>query len=172
MAGTYIPSTEGPMDLKSVAIRIPEDANVIIGQAHFIKTVEDLAEIMVTTVPGARYGLAFNESSGPCLVRVEGNDADLKSVAVENAQAIGAGHVFVLLLREAFPINVIDRVKACMEVCTLFCATANPVEVIVAESSQGRGVLGVIDGAAPKGVETAKDAAARKELLRKFGYKR
>jgi len=159
------------MDLKSVSIRIPENTNVIVGQAHFIKTVEDLAEIMVTTVPSARYGLAFNESSGPCLVRVEGNDADLKTVAVENAQAIGAGHVFVLLLRDAYPINVLDRVKACMEVCTLFCATANPVEVVVAESGQRRGVLGVIDGDAPKGVETAKDAAARRELLRKFGYK-
>jgi len=159
------------MNLTSVSIRIPEDTNVIIGQAHFIKTVEDLAEIMVTTVPNAHYGLAFNESSGPCLVRVEGNDADLKSVAVENAQAIGAGHVFVLLLRDAYPINVLDRVKACMEVCTLFCATANPVEIIVAESTQGRGVLGVIDGAAPKGVETAPDVAARKGLLRKFGYK-
>jgi len=160
------------MDLKSVSIRIPENTNVIVGQAHFIKTVEDLAEIVVTTVPSARYGLAFNESSGPCLVRVEGNDADLKTVAVENAQAIGAGHVFVLLLRDAYPINVLDRVKACMEVCTLFCATANPVEIVVAESGQRRGVLGVIDGAAPKGVETAKDVAARKELLRKFGYKR
>lgn len=159
------------MDLESVPIRIPENVNVIIGQAHFIKTIEDLAEIMVTTVPTARYGLAFNESSGPCLIRVEGNDADLKSVAVENAQAIGAGHVFVLLLRDAYPINVLDRVKACMEVCTLFCATANPVEIVVAESGQGRGVLGVIDGAMPKGVETAKDAAARKELLRRFGYK-
>src|SRR5262245_40184556 len=133
------------MELESVAIRVPEGANVIIGQAHFIKTVDDLAEIVVATVPTGRFGLAFNESSGPCLVRLDGNDLDLQRVAVDNARAIGAGHVFVLVLRECYPINVLDRIKSCMEVCTVFCATANPVEVIVAESSRGRGVLGVID---------------------------
>ena len=127
--------------------------------------------IVVTTVPQAKYGLAFNESSGPCLVRAEGNDAALKATAVENAQAIGAGHVFVLLLRDCYPINILGRLKDCPEVCSIFCATANPVELILAESSQGRGVLGVIDGARPKGVESDQDLAARKEFLRKIGYK-
>ncbi len=159
------------MDIKSVAIRLPSGSNVVVGQSHFIKTVEDIAEIVVTTVPQAKYGLAFNESSGPCLVRAEGNDAALKATAVENAQAIGAGHVFVLLLRDCYPINILGRLKDCPEVCSIFCATANPVEVIVAESSQGRGVLGVIDGARPKGVESDQDLAARKEFLRKIGYK-
>jgi len=159
------------MDIKSVAIRLPSGSNVVVGQSHFIKTVEDIAEIVVTTIPQAKYGLAFNESSGPCLVRGEGNDAALKATAVENAQAIGAGHVFVLLLRDCYPINILGRLKDCPEVCSIFCATANPVEVIVAESSQGRGVLGVIDGARPKGVESDQDVATRKEFLRKIGYK-
>ena len=159
------------MDIKSVAIRLPSGSNVVVGQSHFIKTVEDVAEIVVSTVPQAKYGLAFNESSGPCLVRAEGNDAVLKATAIENAQAIGAGHVFVLLLRDCYPINILGRIKDCPEVCSIFCATANPVEVIVAESSQGRGVLGVIDGARPKGVESDQDVAARKEFLRKIGYK-
>ncbi len=159
------------MDIKSIAIRLPSGSNVVVGQSHFIKTVEDIAEIVVTTIPQAKYGLAFNESSGPCLVRGEGNDAALKATAVENAQAIGAGHVFVLLLRDCYPINILGRLKDCPEVCSIFCATANPVEVIVAESSQGRGVLGVIDGARPKGVESDQDVATRKEFLRKIGYK-
>ncbi len=159
------------MDIKSVAIRLPSGSNVVVGQSHFIKTVEDVAEIVVTTVPQAKYGLAFNESSGPCLVRAEGNDTALKATAVENAQAIGAGHVFVLLLRDCYPINILGRLKDCPEVCSIFCATANPVELILAESSQGRGVLGVIDGARPKGVESDQDLAARKEFLRKIGYK-
>ncbi len=159
------------MDIKSVAIRLPGGSNVVVGQSHFIKTVEDIAEIVITTVPQAKYGLAFNESSGPCLVRAEGNDSVLKATAVENAQAIGAGHVFVLLLRDCYPINILGRIKDCPEVCSIFCATANPVEVIVAESSQGCGVLGVIDGARPKGVESDQDVAARKEFLRKIGYK-
>lgn len=159
------------MDIKSIPIRLPSGANVVVGQSHFIKTVEDIAEIVVTTVPQGKYGLAFNESSGPCLVRAEGNDAALKATAVENAQAIGAGHVFVLLLRDCYPINILSRVKDCPEVCSIFCATANPVEVLVAESSQGRGVLGVIDGARPKGVESDQDVAARKGFLRKIGYK-
>jgi uncharacterized protein len=159
------------MDIQAVAMRLPSGSNVVVGQSHFIKTVEDVAEIIVTTVPQAKYGLAFNESSGPCLVRAEGNDAALKATAVENAQAIGAGHVFVLLLRDCYPINILGRLKDCPEVCSIFCATANPVEVIVAESSHGRGVLGVIDGARPKGVESDQDVATRKEFLRKIGYK-
>lgn len=159
------------MELKSVAISLPENSNVIIGQSHFIKTVEDIAEIMANTVPQGKYGLAFNESSGPCLVRAEGNDAELKQKAIENALAIGAGHVFVLLLRDCYPVNVLGRIKECFEVCNVYCATANPVEAIVAESTQGRGVLGVIDGSRPKGVETESDVRARKEFLRKIGYK-
>ena len=159
------------MDLRSVAIRLPEATNVVVGQSHFIKTVEDIAEIVVTAVPQGKYGLAFNESSGPCLIRAEGNDPELKGVAIENAQAIGAGHVFVLLLRDCYPINVLGRLKDCPEVCSIFCATANPVEMIIAESVQGRAVLGVIDGSRPKGVETDQEIAARKAFLRKIGYK-
>jgi len=159
------------MEIKSAAIRLPDGANVVVGQSHFIKTVEDIAEIVVTTVPQGKYGLAFNESSGPCLIRVEGNDAALKAAASENARAIGAGHVFVLILRDSYPINVLNRLKDCPEVCSIFCATANPVEVIVAESAQGRGVLGVIDGSQPSGVETDQDAVARKSFLRRIGYK-
>jgi hypothetical protein len=159
------------MDIRSVAIRVPDGVNIVIGQAHFIKTVEDLAEVVVTTVPQGKYGLAFNESSGPCLVRVAGNDASLQASAVEHAQSIGAGHVFVLLLRDCYPINVLGRIKDCAEVCTVFCATSNPIELIVAESAQGRGVLGVIDGLRPKGVEKDADVAARKGFLRTVGYK-
>lgn len=159
------------MEIESVALRLPEGANIIIGQSHFIKTVEDIAEIMANTVPQGKYGLAFNESSGPCLVRAEGNDEELKKRAIENALAIGAGHIFVLLLRDCFPVNVLGRVKECFEVCNIYCATANSVAVIVASSEQGRGVLGVIDGSRPKGVETAEDIRARKEFLRKIGYK-
>jgi adenosine/AMP kinase len=159
------------MDIRSVAIRVPDGVNIVIGQSHFIKTVEDIAEVVVTTVPQGKYGLAFNESSGPCLVRAEGNDDSLKASAVEHAQSMGAGHVFVLLLRDCYPINVLGRIKECPEVCSIFCATANPVEVIVAESAQGRGVLGVIDGSRPKGVEQDKDVAERKGFLRKIGYK-
>ena len=159
------------MEIKSAAIRLPDGTNIVVGQSHFIKTVEDIAEIVVATVPQGKYGLAFNESSGPCLIRVEGNDAALKVAAMENAQAIGAGHVFVLILRDCYPINVLNRLKDCPEVCSIFCATANPVEVIVAESAQGRGVLGVIDGSRPSGVETEQDSAARKSFLRKIGYK-
>src|SRR5512147_1471681 len=131
------------MELHSVKMHIPEGANIIVGQTHFIKTVEDLYEVMMNTVPGAKFAIAFNEASGPCLVRVEANDDALRAAAVANAQAIGAGHVFVVLLREAYPINVLGRIKDCFEVCSVFCATANPVEVIVAQSEQGRGVLGV-----------------------------
>jgi uncharacterized protein len=160
------------LELQSVRMAFPADANIIIGQSHFIKTVEDLYEAMVTTVPQARFGLAFNESSGPCLTRAEGNDDELRAAAVTNAQALAAGHVFVLLLRNAYPINVLHAVRNAPEVCTIYCATANPVEVIVARSEQGGGVLGVIDGSAPKGVEGPADVTARHEFLRKIGYKK
>jgi hypothetical protein len=160
------------MELKSVTMEIPEGANLILGHSHFIKTVEDLYEAVVNTVPGAKFAIAFNEASGPCLVRVEANDDELRKAAIANAQAVGAGHLFVVLLRQAYPINVLGRIKECFEVCTIFCATANPVEVIITESAQGgRGVLGVIDGTSPKGVEGASDVAHRKEFLRKIGYK-
>lgn len=159
------------MELSTVPIEIPEGANVIVGQAHFIKTAEDLYEAIIGSVPGVKFGLAFNEASGPCLVRVEGNDESLRETAIRNAQAIGAGHVFVVVVQNAFPINLLHRIRETPEVCSIFCATANPVEVIVAQGERGRGVLGVIDGCSPKGVETPADVTARKELLRKFGYK-
>ncbi len=159
------------MELKSVRMNIPEGANLILGQSHFIKTAEDLYEALVNTVPGAKFAIAFNEASGPCLVRVEANDEELRAAAIANAQAIGAGHVFVVLLRKAYPVNVLGRIRSTFEVCSIFCASANPVEVIVAESPQGRGVLGVIDGASPKGVEGPDDIKHRKEFLRKIGYK-
>ena len=161
------------MEIKSVAMNIPEGANLIIGQSHFIKTVEDLYEIMVTTVPGATFGIAFNEASGPCLIRTEGNDEELVSAAVQNAQAMNAGHVFNIVMKGGYPINVLNSIKQCQEVCRIFCATANPAEVIVAQSEQGCGVLGVIDGFSPKGVESAKDKEDRSNLLRKIiGYKK
>lgn len=160
------------MELKTVTVTLPDESNVIIGQTHFIKTVEDLYEIVVGSVPGARFGLAFNEASGPCLVRYDGNDEALQQAAVATAREIGAGHIFVLFLRNAFPINLLNQVKACPEVCRVFCATANPLQVVVAETEQGRGIVGVIDGAAPKGVEAAADREWRREFLRKIGYKR
>ena len=159
------------MELTSVTLEIPEGTNIIFGQTHFIKTVEDLYEIMVGSVPQARFGMAFCEASGACLIRVEGNDQELKKVATRNAQAVAAGHTFVLLLRDAYPINVLNAIKSCAEVCSIYCATANPVEVILVESSQGRGVMGVIDGFSPKGVEGPADLQWRKDLLRKIGYK-
>jgi len=159
------------MDLLTVRLKIPENANLILGQSHFIKTAEDLYEVVVNTVPGAKFAVAFNEASGPCLVRVESNDDELRDAAVSNAEAIGAGHVFVLLVRQAYPINLLSRVRDCFEVCSIFCATANPVEVVVAQTEQGRGVLGVIDGASPKGVENPEDARHRHEFVRKIGYK-
>ncbi|HAJ32900.1 MAG TPA: adenosine monophosphate-protein transferase [Candidatus Atribacteria bacterium] len=160
------------MELKTVRMEFPEDTNIIIGQTHFIKTAEDLYEVMITAVPRAKFGLAFNEASGPCLVRAEGNDSELKTLAIKNVKVIGAGHVFVIILKDAFPINVLDGVKRCSEVCSIFCATANEVEVIIAETDLGRGVLGVIDGNSPKGVETDKDVQERKEFLRMIGYKK
>ncbi len=160
------------LEMKSVRLEFPAEANVIVGQSHFIKTVEDLYEVIATTVPQAKFGLAFNEGSGACLIRSEGNDDRLKQVAIRNAQAIAAGHVFVIVLLNAYPINVLNAVKSVPEVCSIFCATANPVEVIVAESEQGRGVMGVIDGSSPKGVEGEADVKWRHDLLRKIGYKR
>ncbi|MCL6480625.1 MAG: adenosine-specific kinase [Firmicutes bacterium] len=160
------------MELETVRMQIPEGANLILGHSHFIKTVEDLYEALVNSVPGIRFAIAFNEASGPCLVRVEANDDVLRQAAIANAQAIGAGHTFVVLIRQAFPINVLGRIKDCFEVCTIHCATANPVEVIVARTAQGRGVLGVVDGSGPKGVETEADVTKRKEFLRTIGYKR
>jgi len=159
------------MELLSVRLQIPDGANLILGHSHFIKTAEDLYEAVVNTVPGAKFAVAFNEASGPCLVRVESNDDELRRAAIANAQAIAAGHVFVLLIRQAFPINLLSRIRDCFEVCSIFCATANPVEAIVAGTEQGRGVLGVIDGNSPKGVETAEDVGIRREFLRKIGYK-
>lgn len=161
-----------PLELMTVTIEKPDDVNVILGQAHFIKTVEDLYEAVAGSVPQAKFGLAFCESSGECLVRVEGNDEGLQAMARDNALAIGAGHSFILFLRDCFPINVLNAVKNIQEVCTIYCATSNPAEVIIAESAQGRGILGVIDGLPPKGVEGPDGVAWRRGLLRKFGYKR
>jgi adenosine/AMP kinase len=159
------------MELKTVPIENPDELNLILGQSHFIKTVEDLHETLVQAVPGLRFGLAFCEASGPRLVRRSGNDAELEWLAVRNAQAVGAGHSFIVFLREGFPVNVLNAVKMVPEVCRIFCATANPVQVVVAEEGDGRAILGVVDGASPLGVETDDDIAERKELLRRFGYK-
>ena len=160
------------VELLTAHMEIPAEANIIIGQSHFIKTVEDIYEVIVTTAPQARFGLAFNESSGACLVRSEGNDPALRDTAVRNALALAAGHVFVLLIQNAYPINLLHVIRNVPEVCSIFCATANPVEVVLARSEQGRGVLGVIDGTSPKGVEGDADVAWRHDLLRKIGYKR
>ena len=160
------------MDLKTVRLEIPDNGNVILGQSHFIKTVEDLYEAIVNTVPQMKFGIAFNEASGACLTRVEGNDPELKAIAARNAQAVAAGHAFAIAMRDGYPINVLGRIREIPEVCSIFCATANPVEVIVAETAQGRGILGVIDGSSPRGVEADVDAQWRHGLLRKIGYKR
>jgi adenosine/AMP kinase len=159
------------MELKTVAIEKPEDINFILGQSHFIKTVEDMYEAMVNAVPGVKFGLAFCEASGPCLVRYTGTDDDLIELAKTNAENLGAGHSFILFMKDIFPINVLNAIKNLPEVCRIFCATANPVEVLMVETEQGRGILGVVDGFSPKGIETEEDIAARKEMLRKFGYK-
>ncbi|MDH4161734.1 MAG: adenosine-specific kinase [Nitrospirota bacterium] len=159
------------MDIAVIPVPVPEGSNIILGQTHFIKTVEDLYEVIAGAVPGAKFGVAFTEASGPCLVRVEGNDGELRTAAASALEAIGAGHVFCVYLRNAFPVNVLNQIKACPEVCRIFCATANPLEVIVASTGQGRGVLGVVDGFPPKGVETDADRGERKEFLRKIGYK-
>jgi adenosine/AMP kinase len=162
---------QGAVELQLVAVENPAELNLILGQAHFIKTVEDLHETLVGAVPQLRFGVAFNESSDPRLVRRTGNDPELVELAIRNALAIGAGHSFVVFLREGYPINVLNQVKLLPEVCRIYCATANPVQVIVAHTSAGRGILGVIDGGAPLGVETDADVSARHELLRKIGYK-
>jgi adenosine/AMP kinase len=160
------------MEWSVVPLRVPAECNVIVGQAHFIKTVEDLYEIVMGGVPGARFGVAFNEASGPCLVRRDGNDAELTAAAVEAARAIGAGHVFVLVLRGAYPVNLLNAIKLCPEVCRVFCATANPVQAIVVQTEQGRGMAGVVDGEAPHGVEDESAQRKRHEFLRAIGYKR
>jgi len=160
------------MDLKAVRLTIPENGNIIVGQSHFIKTVEDIYEAMVNTSPHLQFGIAFNEASGDCLTRVDGNDDDLKRNAIENATAIGAGHIFVVALRNGFPINVLGRIQAVPEVANIYCATANPVEVIVAQTEQGRGILGVVDGSSPKGVENEEQTKDRVALMQRFGYKR
>jgi hypothetical protein len=160
------------MELKTVTIEKPLEINFILGQSHFIKTVEDIHEAVVTTVPGVKFGLAFCEASGKCLVRTSGTDAELIKMAEQNALAIGAGHSFILFLGEGFyPVNILNTIKNVPEVCRIFCATANPTEVIVAESEQGRGILGVIDGFSPQGVEAEEDIVWRKGFLRMIGYK-
>jgi len=159
------------MEVKLVRMEKPDGMNMILGQAHFIKTVEDIHEALVSTVPGIKFGVGFCESSGPCLVRDSGTDTDLEELARKNCVRLSAGHVFVIFLENAYPINVLRVLKDVPEICAIFCATANPVEVIVAESSQGRGILGVIDGYTTKGVEGSEDKRARKEFLREIGYK-
>jgi adenosine/AMP kinase len=160
------------MELKTIKIKKLEDVNIIIGQSHFIKTVEDLYETLITYVPGIKFGLAFCESSGPCLIRSEGNDSELIKLAQENAYNLSCGHSFFIALKNAFPINVLNQVKSVQEICSIYCASANPIEVVIAESEQGRGILGVIDGEKSKGIETDQDKQERKDFLRKIGYKR
>ncbi|MCK4409445.1 MAG: adenosine-specific kinase [Candidatus Eisenbacteria sp.] len=160
------------METKSVPIRFPEGANIILGQSHFIKTVEDLYEILISAAPGMKFGVAFCEASGPCLIRFDGNDEELKTVAVKIAGEVGAGHSFIIVMTDGFPINVLNAVKSCPEVCGVYCATANPVEAIVVETERGRGILGVVDGESPKGVEGEDDMKARRDFLRAIGYKR
>jgi adenosine/AMP kinase len=159
------------MDFKAVRLEIPEGGNIIVGQSHFIKTIEDLYEVLSGGVPGAKFGIAFCEASGKCLIRSEGNDADMVRVARQNASQVAAGHTFIIVLKDAFPINVLNAVKMCQEVCTIYCATANPLEVIIAETDQGRGIMGVIDGEPPQGIEDDAGVQWRKKLLRDFGYK-
>ena len=160
------------MQLESVRLEIPEGANLILGTSHFIKTVEDLYEALVNTVPQMKFGIAFNEASGACLTRHDGNDDALRQCAVRNATAIGAGHSFLIVMKDGYPINVLGRIKDVPEICNIICATANPVEVLVAATDQGRGILGVVDGVSPKGVESEADAEWRHGFLRKIGYKR
>jgi len=159
------------LEFKIVKIEVPEDCNIILGMAHFIKTVEDLYEALVNSVPDIRFGIGFCESSGPCLVRCEGNDEELKSLASRYALDLACGHSFIIFMKEAYPINVLTKIKEVPEVCCIYAATANPLEVIVTETDQGRGILGVIDGMKSRGIETERDVKARKEFLRKIGYK-
>ena len=160
------------MEIILEQLEFPQDTNVILGQSHFIKTVEDLYEAMVNSVPGIQFGLAFCEASGPCLVRKDGTDTELIEIAVENMLRVGAGHSFLIVMRNSFPVNVLPAVKDCREVTRVFCATANPVQVIIAQSEQGRGILGVIDGSSPMGIELDTDITHRKKFLRDIGYKR
>ena len=159
------------LEVQAVGLQWEEGCNIIVGQSHFIKTVEDVAEILNSSVPGVEYGLAFCEASGPCLIRTEGNSQELVGQAAECARRVGAGHSFYLILRKAFPINVLNQIKACQEVARIFCATANPLQILFVETEQGRGIVGVVDGYSPKGVEGPKDKEERKQSLRKFGYK-
>lgn len=159
------------METKVIRIDVPEGVNIVLGQSHFIKTVEDLHEAIVCTVPHAKFGIAFNESSGPCLVRVSGNEQELTTLAGKAALELGAGHSFIVFLKDAYPINVLDKIKAVPEVCSIYAATANAIQVVVAETDQGRGILGVIDGLKPKDIEGPKDVEDRKSFLRKIGYK-
>ncbi len=159
------------MEIKSIAIENPENLNLVIGQTHFIKSAEDLYEAFINAAPCMKFGIAFCEASGDCLVRVEGNDDSLKELAAKNAMNMGAGHTFIAFMREAFPINVLNAIKDVPEVCNIFTATSNPVDVIIAENERGRGILGVIDGERPKGIESEEQAKDRKEFLRKIGYK-
>lgn len=160
------------MNITSVRLEFPTDGNIVLGMSHFIKTVEDLYEAMVNSVPTARFGIGFCEASQDRLVRVDGNDEELKKLAAENVLAIGAGHSFLIIMKEAFPINVLPRIRECPEVCRIFCATANPVEVLVVETEQGRGIVGVVDGLSPVGIEGDEDIDKRKSFLRQIGYKR
>jgi adenosine/AMP kinase len=159
------------MEIKTVNIDVPEGLNIIIGQSHFVKTVEDLYEILVGSSLTLKFGLAFSEASGPCLTRYEGNDEELTKLACDTSFSLGCGHTFVIFLKDGFPIHVLNALKACQEVCHIVCATANPLQVIVARTGQGGGILGVIDGSGPKGIEKEEDRESRKELLRKFKYK-
>jgi len=159
------------LEFKTVRIEPPENCNIILGQAHFIKTIEDLYEAIVASVPAAKFGVAFCESSGPCLVRHDGTDPELRNMAAKKALEIGCGHSFIIFLKNAYPINVLDKVKKSDEVCAVYAATANPLEVIIAETEQGRGIVGVVDGLKSKGIETEQDVKARKAFLRKIGYK-
>src|SRR5262245_39118093 len=159
------------MEFKTVRIPIPDGANIILGQTHFIKTAEDLYEILIGSSPQIKFGVAFTEASGPCLIRYEGNDTSLAEAAVGILQTIAAGHVFAIFIRDGFPINVLNSVKMCPEVCRIYCATANPLEVVIAETQQGRGIMGVVDGSSTKGVDQDSEKADRKVLLRNFGYK-
>lgn len=159
------------MEFELVTLKVPSNTNLILGQSHFIKTVEDLHETLVNASAQIRFGLAFCEASGPCLIRATGNERSLQAAAIQNAKEIAAGHSFLILMQRVFPVNVLNAIKQCPEVCRIYCATANPVQVIVATSDQGRGILGVIDGAAPKGVEESEDVTERQQFLRRTGYK-
>ena len=159
------------MELKTIQINIPEGLNIIIGQSHFVKTAEDMYEILIGSSPSLKFGVAFSEASMHCLVRYEGNDEELMKLAYETSFSLSCGHTFVIFLKDGFPINVLNAIKTCQEVCHVICATANPLQVIVAETEQGRGIMGVIDGSKPKGIEAEEDKKARRELLRKFRYK-